>query len=139
MTVNNGFGDQGVRVSGDLLEVLAEKMVLSGQTLITMIAELKKNAAVSDFAALNQNIARQDAIRANEIADLHDQLAMLQQQLHQVCIHPDMSCLYLDRMMQVKSCSVMASYRHAYVKCSTCVDDAVMGITHLSVQVSRSA
>lgn len=76
--------NQGVRVSGDLLEVLAEKMVLSGQILITMIAELKKNAAVSDFAALNQNIARQDAIRANEIADLHAQLAVLQQQLHQV-------------------------------------------------------
>lgn len=100
VTVNNGFGDQDVRVSGDLLEVLAEKMVLSGQTLIAMIAELKRNAAVSDFAALNQNIASQDATRANEVADLHAQLAALQQQLHQVCRRLDMSCLCLYTMMQ---------------------------------------
>lgn len=76
---------KGARVAGDLLEVLAEKMVLSGQNLISMIAELKQNAVVSNFALLNQKIAQQDATnhKTNEV--LQAQLASLQHQLRQVC------------------------------------------------------
>ena len=78
---------QGSRVSGDLLEVLAEKLVLSGQLLISMIEELKRNAALNDFAVLNQNIARQDAVNETKAAELHAQLTSLQEQLlaQQVC------------------------------------------------------
>ena len=73
-----------MKVSGDMLEVLAEKLVLSGQNLISMIAELKRNSVVSDFTALNQNIDRQDAVYHKESAELQSQLATLQQHLRQV-------------------------------------------------------
>ncbi|DBA71344.1 hypothetical protein WJX79_004137 [Trebouxia sp. C0005] len=75
---------KGARVADDLLEVLAEKMVLSGQNLISMIAELKQNAVVSNFALLNQNIAQQDAIHHKTNEALQTQLGPLQHQLRQV-------------------------------------------------------
>ncbi|DBA87643.1 hypothetical protein WJX77_007996 [Trebouxia sp. C0004] len=75
---------KGARVAGDLLEVLAEKMLLSGQNLISMIAELKQNAVVSNFALLNQNIAQQDATHHKTSEALQAQLASLQHQLRQV-------------------------------------------------------
>ena len=115
-------------------------MVLSGQTLITMIAELKRNAAVSDFAALNQNIARQDALHAKETADLHAQLAVLQQQLHQVCRYADMPCLALHTMMQGEDLCSMCSHPS---KLNLQVYDAQYAVPiitqHMFVQVSRSA
>ena len=49
-----------------------------------MIAELKRNAVVSNFAALNQNIAQQDAVYQKDTADLQAKLLALQQQLRQV-------------------------------------------------------
>ena len=75
-------------MSGDLLEVLAEKLVLSGQLLISMLEELKRNAALSNFAALNSSIAQQDAAYQEKAAQLHAELAVLQQQLvdQQVCV-----------------------------------------------------
>ncbi len=64
-------------------------MVLSGQSLISMIAELKQNAVVSNFALLNQNIAQQDATHHKTNEALQAQLASLQHQLRQVrmCSH----------------------------------------------------
>ena len=64
-------------------------MVLSGQNLISMIAELKQNAVVSNFALLNQNIAQQDATNHETNEVLQAQLASLQHQLRQVrmCSH----------------------------------------------------
>lgn len=61
-------------------------MVLSGQNLISMIAELKQNAVVSNFALLNQNIAQQDAIHHKTNEALQTQLGPLQHQLRQVCV-----------------------------------------------------
>jgi hypothetical protein len=61
-------------------------MVLSGQNLISMIAELKHNAVVSNFALLNQNIAQQDASHHKTSEALQAQLASLQHQLRQVCM-----------------------------------------------------
>ncbi|KAL3140687.1 hypothetical protein ABBQ32_005248 [Trebouxia sp. C0010 RCD-2024] len=72
---------QATRVPGDLLEVLAEKLVLSGQLLISMLEELKRNAALSNFAALNSNIAQHDVAYREKAAQLHAELAVLQQQL----------------------------------------------------------
>ncbi|KAL3147951.1 hypothetical protein ABBQ38_014246 [Trebouxia sp. C0009 RCD-2024] len=72
---------QATRAPGDLLEVLAEKLVLSGQLLISMLEELKRNAALSNFAALNSNIAHHDAAYQERAAQVHAELAVLQQQL----------------------------------------------------------
>ena len=41
----------------DLPEVLAQKIVQAGQTLLTLIGEIKRNALVSDFAARNADVA----------------------------------------------------------------------------------
>jgi len=60
--------------------------VLSGQNLISMIAELKQNAVVSNFALLNQNIAQQDAKHHKTSEALQAQLASLQHQMRQVCL-----------------------------------------------------
>lgn len=60
--------------------------MLSGQNLISMIAELKQNAVVSNFALLNQNIAQQDATHHKTNEALQAQLAALQHQLRQVCM-----------------------------------------------------
>ena len=38
-------------------EVLAQKIVQAGQTLLTLIGEIKRNALVSDFAARNADVA----------------------------------------------------------------------------------
>lgn len=87
-SVNKINPAQATRVPGDLLEVLAEKLVLSGQLLISMLEELKRNAALSNFAALNSNIAQHDVAYREKAAQLHAELAVLQQQLmdQQVCI-----------------------------------------------------
>jgi len=61
-------------------------MVLSGQNLISMIAELKQNAVVSNFALLNQNIAQQDATHHQTKEALQAQLASVQHQMRQVCM-----------------------------------------------------
>ena len=75
-------------MSGDLLEVLAEKLVLSGQLLISMLEELKRNAALSNFAALNSNVAQRDTANQAKAAQLHAELTTLQQHLlaQQVCL-----------------------------------------------------
>jgi hypothetical protein len=43
-------------VSGELPEVLLEKLILAGQSLLTIIADLKRAALLSDFPGLNQLI-----------------------------------------------------------------------------------
>ena len=75
-------------MSGDLLEVLAEKLVLSGQLLISMLEELKRNAALNNFAALNSNIAQCDTANQAKAGQLHAELTILQKQLlaYQVCL-----------------------------------------------------
>ena len=61
--------------------MLAENLVLSGQLLISMIEDLKRNAALKDFAALNDHVAEQDTLNSAQAAQLHAQLGSLQQQL----------------------------------------------------------
>jgi len=41
-------------ILGELPEVLLEKLILSGQSLLTTIADLKRAALLSDFPGLNQ-------------------------------------------------------------------------------------
>ena len=87
-------------MSGDLLEVLAEKLVLSGQLLISMLEELKRNAALSDFAALNANVAQHDTANQAKTAQLEARLTILRQQLlaQQVYLrkaHHSYACLLL--------------------------------------------
>ena len=77
----NPVCQQGGKVAGDLLEVLAEKLIMSGQNLIHMIGELKRNAVVNDFSALNHNIACQDGMHDKEIAALDAKLSMLRDEL----------------------------------------------------------
>lgn len=64
-----------------MLEVLAEKLVLSGQLLISMLEELKRNAALSDFAALNANVAQHDTANQAKAAQLDARLTILRHQL----------------------------------------------------------
>ena len=40
-----------------MTEVLVEKLVVAGQSVLTLIAELKRQALLSDFAALNGVVA----------------------------------------------------------------------------------
>ena len=37
--------------------MLAQKIVYAGQSLLTLIGEIKRNAIVSDFAARNRDVA----------------------------------------------------------------------------------
>ncbi|KAK9812824.1 hypothetical protein WJX72_004355 [[Myrmecia] bisecta] len=46
------------QVPGDLMEVLAEKIVFAGQSLLALIGDLKRNALLSDFATLNSGTAQ---------------------------------------------------------------------------------
>lgn len=69
---------------GDLLEVLAEKLVISGQVLVSLISELKSNAVVNDFKALNQSIAALDDQQQQDAAQLQAHLTTLQHQLCQM-------------------------------------------------------
>lgn len=78
---------QGERAPGDLLEVLTEKLIISGQLCVTLIAELKQNAVVNDFKALNQGVAaltlqhQQNAVQLqSHLQELQLQLRHLQQQ-----------------------------------------------------------
>ena len=75
---------QGEKVPDDLLEVLAEKLVVSGQVLVHLISELKNNAVVNAFKCLNQNIAALDKEQHQDAVGLHERLKSLQQQLCQL-------------------------------------------------------
>lgn len=77
------FAVQGEKAPSDLLEVLAEKLTISGQTLVELIAELKSNAIVNDFGALNRNVALLDAQQQGQAAVLQSRLTELQQQLQE--------------------------------------------------------
>ena len=68
----------------DLLEVLAEKLVISGQVLVHLVSELKSNAVVNDFKRLNQNIAALDKQKHQDVVELQARLKNLQQQLCQL-------------------------------------------------------
>ena len=43
-------------MSGELPEVLLQKLILAGQSILSTIADLKRSALLSDFPALNQSI-----------------------------------------------------------------------------------
>ena len=47
---------QEKNISGELPEVLLEKLILAGQSILSTIADLKRSALLSDFPALNQSI-----------------------------------------------------------------------------------
>ena len=62
--------------------------MLSGQLLLSMIEELKRNAALNNFAVMNHNITQQDTVNQSKAAELHAQLTSLREQLlaQQVCV-----------------------------------------------------
>lgn len=47
---------QGRRAPGDIVEVLAEKVVTSGQALLGVIGQLKRNALLSDFITQSRSL-----------------------------------------------------------------------------------
>ena len=53
-----------------------------------MLEELKRNAALSNFAALNSNVAQNETANQAKAAQLHAELTILQEQLiaQQVCL-----------------------------------------------------
>ena len=78
---------QDKRASGELPEVLVEKLVLAGQSILTLIADLKRDALLSDFTAMNKlvdekraahELVRQESEeRVQQLLDLrHEQVRM---------------------------------------------------------------
>lgn len=51
------------------MEVLAERLVVAGQSVLTLIAELKRQALLSDFAALNKMIDKKEAQHNSRVAE----------------------------------------------------------------------
>ncbi len=56
-----GRAAQDRRAPGDMVEVLAEKVVAAGQSLLRTVAELKRRALLSDAAGLNAAVAERCA------------------------------------------------------------------------------
>ncbi len=52
---------QDRRAPGDMVEVLAEKVVAAGQSLLRTVAELKRRALLTDAAGLNVAVAERCA------------------------------------------------------------------------------
>ncbi len=56
-------------MTSDLPEIPAQKLIHAGQTLLTLIGEIKRNALVSDFAARNADAAAQrEQYEAQQVA-----------------------------------------------------------------------
>ena len=54
------ISSQDKKGTGEMTEVLVEKLVVAGQSVLTLIAELKRHALLSDFAALNSIVATRE-------------------------------------------------------------------------------
>ena len=76
------FHLQDKRAPSDFPEVLAQKVVYAGQSLLALIGEIKRNAIVSDFAARNRDVAalraRYEAAEAASYAEYLDLQAQIQ-------------------------------------------------------------
>ncbi len=92
---------QGRRVPSDLPEVLAQKIVQAGQTLLTLIGEIKRNALVSDFAARNADVAAlRDRLAAQQAASEHELQRVMARiaAVTQVCITRSRSLVTPERL-----------------------------------------
>eukprot|EP01025_Chloroclados_australasicus_P066639 TRINITY_DN9200_c0_g1_i1.p4 TRINITY_DN9200_c0_g1~~TRINITY_DN9200_c0_g1_i1.p4 ORF type:complete len:161 (-),score=19.31 TRINITY_DN9200_c0_g1_i1:819-1301(-) len=56
MQSDSQFEDKEKKSNSELLEITAEKMVLTAQDVINRVAELKKNSVINNFAQLNKNV-----------------------------------------------------------------------------------
>lgn len=55
---------QGRRMPGEMVDVLAEKTVSSGQAVLGVIGQLKRNALLSDFPAQNAAVKQRREVGA---------------------------------------------------------------------------
>ena len=123
--------EQGRKVPSDLPEVLAQKIVQAGQTLLTLVGEIKRNALVSDFAARNAEVATARERFAVKQAAAEDELQGVMTRIAEVtqvcscqschrtqgCVRVQMRQLKLDNIVScwqrmTVPCAVRRSWRH---------------------------
>eukprot|EP01024_Parvocaulis_polyphysoides_P017299 TRINITY_DN17644_c0_g6_i2.p1 TRINITY_DN17644_c0_g6~~TRINITY_DN17644_c0_g6_i2.p1 ORF type:complete len:180 (+),score=25.25 TRINITY_DN17644_c0_g6_i2:77-541(+) len=56
MQTDSQFDGEDKKPISELLEITAEKMVLTAQEIINRVAELKKNSVINNFTQLNRNV-----------------------------------------------------------------------------------
>lgn len=66
---------QDKKISGETPEVLTEKLILAGQALLSQIADLKRQALLADFAALNTGVAQEVQTSLTKTAEGEAELA----------------------------------------------------------------
>lgn len=75
---------QDKRAPSDFPEVLAQKVVYAGQSLLALIGEIKRNAIVSDFKARNRDVTNLRARYAAAEAASEAKFLDLQARIHAV-------------------------------------------------------
>ena len=75
---------QDKRAPSDFPEVLAQKVVYAGQSLLALIGEIKRNAIVSDFKARNRDVTNLRARYAAAEAASEAEFLDLQARIHAV-------------------------------------------------------
>ena len=80
---------QDQKALGELPEVLAERLVLTSQSLLTLIADLKRDALLSDFSSMNKLIdsrkAEHKRSRQQNEAKIHRLLSLRFEQVGSRC------------------------------------------------------
>ncbi|GAB4813428.1 hypothetical protein N2152v2_000474 [Parachlorella kessleri] len=66
------------KVPGELMEVFVEKLLASAGALLGIVAELKRNALLNDFAGRNAEVAEAKALAGETLADLQARLAAVE-------------------------------------------------------------
>ena len=66
---------QDKKISGETPEVITEKLILAGQALLSQIADLKRQALLADFAALNTGVAQEVQTSLTKTAEGEAELA----------------------------------------------------------------
>eukprot|EP00884_Botryococcus_braunii_P009304 jgi/Botrbrau1/18375/Bobra.0747s0001.1 len=82
---------------GEIVEVHAEKLVASGQSLLGVIGHLKRNALLSDFKTQNKLLRERKAVLVKEVQNCDAELAALKMDISETL--QDLERLYY-------SCSV---------------------------------
>lgn len=68
---------QDKKGSGELPEVLVEKLVIAGQSILTLIADLKRDALLSDFQAMNKHIESRNLALEHSRQETEEQIQKL--------------------------------------------------------------
>lgn len=71
------------KVPGELMEVFVEKMLQNGGNIISLIAELKRNALLNDFATRNKEVAAACSSHQEALEKFQSQHAELQSRITQ--------------------------------------------------------